>query len=64
MESNRPADPFFNSDLALGVATIPVLALLVTGQAIVKTVQELGVMSEEIFRGDRLPTIEFSDESR
>ncbi len=63
MESNRSADPFFNSDLALSVATVPVLALLVTGQAIVKTVQDLGMMSEEIFRGDRLPPIEFSESS-
>jgi 3-oxoacyl-ACP reductase-like protein len=48
-------------EIVLGVATAPVLVAIVGGLAIAKTIQELGEMSEELFRGDRLPILEFSD---
>ncbi|HEY9805100.1 MAG TPA: hypothetical protein V6D04_00910 [Candidatus Obscuribacterales bacterium] len=43
----------------LSLATLPVLAALIGGKALAEWVQELGEMSEEVFRGDRLPTIDF-----
>jgi hypothetical protein len=32
---------------------------MLAGQAMAKSLQELGTISEEIFRGDRLPVLEF-----
>lgn len=43
----------------LSLATVPLLAALLSGKALAEWVQELGEMSEEVFRGDRLPTIDF-----
>lgn len=48
---------FVDPEVALGLATIPTLVLLVGGNAIAQTLQELGLMSEEVFRGDRLPQL-------
>jgi hypothetical protein len=64
MSSKSPDLPpaiasLFNPELLLSVATVPVLAGMLAGQAISKGLQELGTMSEEIFRGDRLPVLEF-----
>ncbi|MCU0551758.1 MAG: hypothetical protein MUC48_20645 [Leptolyngbya sp. Prado105] len=52
---------FIDPDIALGLATIPTLVLLVGGSAIAQTLVELGTISEEFFRGDRLPQIDFDD---
>ncbi len=64
MPSNSQASPslfaeLFNPELILSVATIPVLVGLLSGKAIATRLQDLGTMSEEIFRGDRLPVLEF-----
>lgn len=54
---------FVDPDVALGLATIPVLVVLVGGNAIAQTLQEIGTISEELFRGDRLPQLDFDDRS-
>ena len=43
----------------LSLATGPLLVALLSGKALAEWLQELGQMSEEVFRGDRLPTIGF-----
>lgn len=69
MESNRSASTqsnllkFLDPEILLGIATVPALVAIVGGSAIAKTIQELGELSEEVFRGDRLPILEFSDSS-
>jgi hypothetical protein len=52
-----------NPEILLGLATLPVLVGLVGIHAIAQSVQELGVLSEEIFRGDRLPVLDLSNPS-
>lgn len=59
--SQSPLSRLLDPDLILGVATLPFLAGLVATQSITASLQELGMMSEEIFRGDRLPILEFPD---
>jgi hypothetical protein len=54
---------FLDPDVALSLATAPVLIALVGGNAIAQTLQDLGAMSEELFRGDRLPRLEFPPHS-
>lgn len=46
--------------LQLGTASI--LVLLTTGQATTKALEAVGQASEELFRGDRLPILNFPDE--
>ena len=48
-----------NPEPWLSLATGPLLAALLSGKALAEWMQELGQMSEEVFRGDRLPTIDF-----
>ena len=43
--------------LAISVITGPVLGLLVSGRMVAQALTQLGVSSEELFRGDRLPTL-------
>ena len=44
-------------DLAVSMASAPLLLALVAGQAALDRVIQLGVESEELFRGDRLPLL-------
>lgn len=53
------AVPFVPPAFLLSLATAPVLLALVGGKALTKAVYELSVFSEEIFRGDRLPVLNF-----
>jgi hypothetical protein len=55
---SQPVD-FVNPELLLGLATVPMLAGLVVGKALLGALREVGTMSEEIFRGDRLPLLNF-----
>lgn len=52
---------FIPSEIALSVATVPVLVGLVSAQALARTIAEVGALSEEVFRGDRLPTLDFPE---
>ncbi|NDJ17285.1 hypothetical protein [Myxacorys almedinensis] len=54
---------FIPSGLVLSAATVPVLVGLVSAQALASAIADIGAMSEEIFRGDRLPTLDFSEAS-
>lgn len=47
----------FSSDVLISLATAPLLAALVGGRAIAKLMQDAGRLSEELFRGDRLPVL-------
>lgn len=53
----------FAPEILISLATAPVLALLVGGKALIEGVREVGVWSEEIFRGDRLPLLNSPVES-
>jgi hypothetical protein len=46
-------------DLLVSMATIPMVAGLVGTQVLAQVAQQLGQMSEEVFRGDRLPLLKF-----
>jgi hypothetical protein len=44
----------------VSLATIPLIAGLVGGQTLATALQTIGGFSEEIFRGDRLPILDFT----
>lgn len=46
-------------EFLLSLATAPVLLALVGSKVLTEAIRELGVFSEEIFRGDRLPVLHF-----
>ncbi len=59
---NRTGSPRFDaipSELLLSLATAPLLVGLRAGQALAQFLQEVGEASEEVFRGDRLPVLNF-----
>lgn len=48
-------------DWLLSAATVPLLAGLLAQRALAEGLRELGVLSEELFRGDRLPVLHFPE---
>jgi hypothetical protein len=44
-------------ELIVGLATIPCLGLILCGRTLSHWVTQLGVASEEVFRGERLPVL-------
>ncbi len=46
-------------DLLISLATVPLVVGLVGTKALTQIAQELGQLSEEVFRGDRLPLLKF-----
>lgn len=46
-------------DILISLATAPLLLGLIGGKALAEAIREMGVLSEEIFRGDRLPLLNF-----
>ena len=44
-------------DLTIGLSAVPLLALLIASRFAVDSLTQLGQASEEIFRGDRLPSL-------
>jgi hypothetical protein len=61
-QSNLLSNPFTPSpklpvDWLIGAGTVPLLLMLVGGKAIATLVQDAGLASEELFRGDRLPVL-------
>ncbi|NEP83606.1 MAG: hypothetical protein F6K17_11840 [Okeania sp. SIO3C4] len=52
-----------SSDILLSLATGPVLLGLLGNKAINELLPEIGLYSEEIFRGDRLPMLNFPQKS-
>ncbi|WP_036531076.1 hypothetical protein [Neosynechococcus sphagnicola] len=55
----QPVPGKCSGNLWLGLATIPVLTGLCISRTLMTLVQEMGQGSEEIFRGDRLPSLNF-----
>ncbi|NJN61974.1 MAG: hypothetical protein HC795_10965 [Coleofasciculaceae cyanobacterium RL_1_1] len=51
------------TNLLLSLATGSMLMGLWCGRAIARTVETLGEASENLFRGDRLPILDFPDQS-
>jgi len=46
----------------LQIGTASIVLLLITEKATVKALEAIGEASEELFRGDRLPNLDFPDE--
>ncbi|OLP16144.1 hypothetical protein BST81_22335 [Leptolyngbya sp. 'hensonii'] len=49
--------------LLLSLTTAPLLLGLVAGRFVMEWVREVGQLSEEIFRGDRLPVLDSESQS-
>ncbi|OUL27883.1 hypothetical protein BV378_09015 [Nostoc sp. RF31YmG] len=49
--------------LLLNIGTASILLLLTAGQVSVKALETLGQASEELFRGDRLPILDFPEDN-
>jgi hypothetical protein len=47
--------------ILLSLSTAPLLCLLLGGRALAIALRELGLTSEEMFRGDRLPVLKIVD---
>ncbi len=56
-QTNKPSTNNESPDLLLSLATVPVLIGIVGIKVVTTTLRELGEVSEEIFRGDRLPVL-------
>lgn len=50
---------FLTPELLLSLAAGPFLVGLIAQKVLAETLQEVGLLSEEIFRGDRLPILNF-----
>ncbi len=57
--SQRRIFPEIPSPLLVSLATGPVLCALFAGKALSQALIDVGLNSEEIFRGDRLPILPF-----
>ncbi len=47
------------TSLVIAVTTIPVVGLILATRGLAKATLEVGQLSEELFRGDRLPILTF-----
>jgi hypothetical protein len=52
------------NDLVISLVTLPALALVLTFRTTSRLLTEVGELSEELFRGDRLPPLEFDTEEK
>ncbi len=50
--------------LGLSLATVPLLLGLLVASTLRDSLREIGQASEEIFRGDRLPILNFSPQNQ
>lgn len=55
----QPSQSGIPLDIFLTCATGPLLFGLLAAKAIAGVIQDLGLASEEVFRGDRLPVLNF-----
>jgi hypothetical protein len=46
----------------LQIGTASILLLLITGKTTVRALESIGEASEELFRGDRLPILDFPED--
>lgn len=58
-EAPSPSQVIIPTEFLLGIATGPLLLGILCGKATLEFFQAVGEASEEVFRGDRLPAIEF-----
>lgn len=60
--SRRPEPSWIDiaPELMLSLATGPLLLTVLGAKAMTQLMQEVGQMSEEVFRGDRLPILDVS----
>lgn len=58
-EINVPTVPIegVKSEVLVSLATVPCLGILILGRTAIHWIHQLGVASEEVFRGERLPVI-------
>ncbi len=56
---NPPASGGFPSDMLLSLATVPAVLGLWGGKALTALMRDIGEASEEVFRGQRLPVLNF-----
>jgi hypothetical protein len=47
------------TSLVIAVTTIPVVALILVTRSVARATLKVGELSEELFRGDRLPILTF-----
>jgi hypothetical protein len=59
--SSNQTDHLASADFSLSLATLPFLWGMATFNHLHDNLIHLGKMSEEIFRGDRLPLLEIED---
>lgn len=57
--AKQPHDRLISPSLLVSLAATPWLGAIVATQATGRLFTQLGVMSEEVFRGDRLPVLHF-----
>ena len=60
-QTETPQNPqtTFPAEIIVSLATGPLLLGVLCGKASLKFLQALGEASEEVFRGDRLPVLQF-----
>ncbi len=62
MSIQMPLQPVkLPTKVLLSLSTAPVLCLLLGGRAVAIALQEIGQLSEEMFRGERLPILKITD---
>lgn len=59
--STNPLVPQIPTDFLLSLATGPLLLGVISLDAVFNGLQAVGINSEELFRGDRLPLLHFPD---
>ena len=59
--SNKTREILIFNQLSLSLLTPPFLLSVITLDLIVQGLKEIGEASEEVFRGDRLPILHFSE---
>lgn len=57
MSNSKISNSKIPTEILLSVATVPLLVALLGSKALAELLHSLGSASEEIFRGDRLPTL-------
>jgi hypothetical protein len=61
IDSQTRLRSIIDPEILVGLAMVPMLMGMVGVRAIADGLQELGSLSEEIFRGDRLPVLDVSN---
>lgn len=57
--TSQTSEAIFPVEIIISLATGPLLLGVLCGKASLKFLQAIGEASEEVFRGDRLPVLQF-----